>query len=259
MSKVTDSSPWLTSWTRTLNEEDALVLLGAASPGDTLASWTEEGHRVLPQPSRPRRTEMIRMVRKHLLDLTPDDRIADTRYLELIRTGHARLRLDLMWGRYLFGHPWIDRALRELVHPALEASDELLAAEDADVIDEASWETFVARQLKPGTGPAAVRKSRSQVIRGLGHLGVVVHDAEAGCHRARHAEPEKLAFGWLVARELEVTGEMSEHRAARTSKAARLYATTPAYAEQCLAESVDAGLLKRGHLVGQAQLYPGER
>src|SRR5690606_417207 len=56
------------TWTRTLNDEDAALLLDLAWPGMSLDTWQEQGHAVLPQPSLPRRREQLRLVREELLD-----------------------------------------------------------------------------------------------------------------------------------------------------------------------------------------------
>ena len=253
----------LTSWTRTLNEDDALLLLEAAQPGERLDDWVERAHALLPQPSRPRRTETIRMVRRSLLDLTSDAAdpcVADTRYLQLIRQGAARLRLDLLYGRYLFENAWIDRALTELIHPALANSEEPLAPDDVAVISDEAWAGFVARHLKPGTGRSSITKTRSHLVTNLTRLGVLRVESVPGQEtRAQRGEPARLAFGWLVGHEIRThrLGEIAEHVAAARSQAARLFAPSAAYAEQSLAESIDAGLLRQGHLVGQARIYEG--
>ena len=62
-----DEGP-LPTWTRTLNEDDARELLDAATPGLPVADWRELSHRILPQASRARRQELVRLVEQHLLD-----------------------------------------------------------------------------------------------------------------------------------------------------------------------------------------------
>ena len=42
----------LTSWTRTLNEEEAAFLLDEARPGERTVPWAERAHRSLPHGSR---------------------------------------------------------------------------------------------------------------------------------------------------------------------------------------------------------------
>ena len=53
--------PRIGSWTRTLNEDDAIPLLLEATPGTTLAAWEARGHDNLPQASRARRRETLRI------------------------------------------------------------------------------------------------------------------------------------------------------------------------------------------------------
>lgn len=252
-----DLSP-LTSWTRTLNEEDALDLLERTEPGEPIEAWTERADDSLPQGSPERRGEIIRMTRRHLLDVE-DGRVADTRYLRLIREGNAQTRLHLLYGRYLYENAWIDRALTELIHPAIQAHEAPLGPEEADLVRPEAWEAFIARHIKPGSGSTSVKKTLTVLMRNLSRLGVVQINAERETRVAR-GEPSRLAFGWLVNYELRARrlGEMALHLAAKQTRAAHLFAPTPAYAEQCLIESIDAGLLKEGHLVGQARIYEGD-
>ena len=62
-----DAQP-VPTWTRTLNEEDALVLVDAAHAGTSVDDWAELADRLLPQASPARRRELIRIVRDELLD-----------------------------------------------------------------------------------------------------------------------------------------------------------------------------------------------
>ncbi|MFN3200717.1 MAG: hypothetical protein ACE366_20125 [Bradymonadia bacterium] len=251
----------LTSWTRTLNEEDALMLLEQSEPGESLEAWHERGHEILPQSSHARRRETLRMVQGALLDVQGEGDsavVADSAYLRMMRTGRPRLRLDLLYGRYLFEKSWILRALEELIHPGLEAAEAPLAEPDAGHITEEHWALWIDQHIKAGTGPTSVKKTRSYLIKNLSLLGVL--RAEEGHTRVKRGEPARLAFGWVVAHEMATRhlGEMSEYAAAEKSRAAHLFATTPAYAEQCIEDAVMQGLLRREHLVGQARVTVGQ-
>ena len=249
----------LTSWTRTLNEEDAERLLDAASPGLSLDAWTDAAHQLLPQPGRDRRTELVRLVREQLLDLA-DDHIADSAFLRLFHDGSPGRRAALLHGRRLLDNPWIERALADLVYPALAAADEPLAPRDADLVPDPAWDTFVAAHVRPGTGPEATRKTRSEVMRNLARLGVLdVTGNTTREARARHGQPDGVAFSWLLAHELvrSSRAEADLRWAVHHARAPRLYATTAAYAQRCIDEGVAAGLLRRGFLAGQPRLHPG--
>lgn len=58
----------LTSWTRTLNVEDALTLVDSAYAGTSVEEWAERSDLTLPQASPARRRELIRIVRDELLE-----------------------------------------------------------------------------------------------------------------------------------------------------------------------------------------------
>jgi len=244
----------LTSWTRTLNEEDALALLLDARPGEPLAAWAERAHDLLPQPGRDRRNETIRMVRAALLD-HEGDHIRDSAYLRLLRQGTAAQQRDLLFGRSFFENPWILRACEQLIHPALALAERPLPPHDARLISSDVWQGFLTSHLKPDTGAQSIPKTRAQIQRGLSRLGVL----DLTTFSAQRAEPTRLAFGWLVAWELIQTrqAEIPLAQATRRSRAALLFAPQPAWAEQCLLASVDAGLLRLTHLVGEARLHPG--
>src|SRR5690606_16514151 len=92
-----EATEFLTSWTRTLNEEDALTLLDSAHPGARVEEWVELGHQLLPQASLARRRELIRIVREELLD-TRDGVIDASAWLRLLQGGSPHRRLGLLYG-----------------------------------------------------------------------------------------------------------------------------------------------------------------
>ena len=251
----------LQTWTRTLNEDDALRLLDEAEPGLTLGEWSERGHERLPQAGRDRRTELIRLVRDRLIDWNPDQTVADTRWLALARSAPPGARLDLLHGRYLFDHPWILRAHAELITPHLAASEAALADRDADLIPHATWAAFVAATAADGTGPTALEKTRSVLLRNLERLGVIRREGPRSEHaRVVRGLPAPVAFGWLVAYELRVHGmsEATVRWATRSSRAALLFRPEEPYADRCLDGAITAGLLRRSFIAGEARVLLGE-
>lgn len=249
----------LVSWTRTLNEEDAIALLLAAHPGQALASWKTHGHESLPQAKRGRRLETLRIVRESLLDLDGEV-IADTAWLRLFRDGSPERRHNLLYGRYCSRRPWILRAVDELILPALARADEPLAPEDADVIPNEVWEDFFDRNLRETTPAQAAQKTRWHVPKNLARLGVLTIEGRPGTTRVCHGEPDPIAFGWLVAHELRLEGraEALVSWAATASVAARIFAARRAYAEHCVEIAVSAGLLTPGCLAGIPRLVVTE-
>lgn len=251
---------WLTSWTRTLNEPEAGILLDAAVPGDQVDAWAARGEEVLPQASRDRRRELLRIVRDELLDLA-DGRIVDTAFLRLFRGGSPHRRKGLLWGRLLARRPLVEPALHALIVPALAASDVPLAPLDSDRIDAAAWDTWLRSILRPGIPPEALRKTRTTLQGGLAAVGVLQIEGNAiRITRVTHAEPDPLAWAWTLADELaRGGGETDEARALRDSFAARLFGTRREYGMACLEAGISAGLLRRSYLAGIPRLLLGER
>jgi hypothetical protein len=253
----TEASESLTSWTRTLNEEDALTLLDNAHGGMSVADWADLADRLLPQASAARRRELIRMVREELLDVRNDAVVASA-WLRLFQDGNPHRRLGLLYGRLWRNRPLVQRALDELVHPALERADRPLAQYDADLIDADTWDRFVRQSLRPDVPPEAFAKSRSTVQGALRVVGVLeISGSHARTCRVRRGRPDPLAFAWVVARELLDRHEASEPWATRESFAARLFAPSSDYAATCIDAGVVAGLLRRSHLMAQTRLSAG--
>lgn len=248
----------LGSWTRTLNEEDAITLLLDTVPGESLSGWQARAHADLPQANRARRNDTIRIVRESLLDLR-DDTILRSTWLRLFHEGNPHRRRNLLYGRLHARRPWIVRAVDQLVLPHLSRADEPLAPHDADLVTPDEWAAFFAANLDPRTPSEATKKTRSIVPRNLANLGALSISASTTREtRVRHTEPDPSAFGWLLWHELTTEGrtEAPESWAVTDSLAARLFATRRAYAERCVENAVASGLLTRGYLAGMSRLHP---
>ncbi len=250
----------LTSWTRTLNEDDAQTLLDAARPGLEIEAWRELGHAVLPQPSRARRNDQLRLVRDRLLD--HDDRVIQpSRFLDLFQQGSPLRRATLLHGRYLWHQPLVHRALDNLLVPAIERADRPLAPHDAAVIPSEDWDRALRAWLRSDIPVEALRKTRTTLQKALASAGVLAIEGNTTrTTTARHGRPDPLGFAWLLAYQLHVQGldEVDEPWAHRESFAARLFAPDVGYAATCIQAGIDAGLLRQGHLMGRARLHGGE-
>ncbi len=249
----------LPTWTRTLNEEDAKELLDAASPGLPLVEWRELSHSILPQASRPRRQELVRIVERDLLDHDGEN-IRDTVFLDLFQQGSPHERSTLLFGRLLPRRPLVSLALDHLVHPALERADEPLADYDAAVIPEEGWGQLLRAALPPDTGETAFTKTRQTLQRFLAGAGVLKIEGNTTRRiTAQHARPAPVAFGWLIAHELRLTAKAETPLpwALRESFAARLFAPELPYARTCIDTAVSEGVLQRGYLLGETRLHPG--
>lgn len=257
MGVAVETTDALTSWTRTLNEDDALTLLDAAHPGSSVEAWAELGDLILPQASPARRRELIRIVRDELLD-SRDGVIVDSAWLRLFQGGSPHRRLGLLYGRLWRNRPLVLRALEALVHPALAVAERPLAPRDADVISAQDWDRFLRETLRPDVPHEAFVKTRSTLQGALRDVGVLeISGGRARTLRVRHGRPDPLAFAWVLARELLDRGELAEAWAGRRAFAARLFAPKPDYAAICIDAGVNAGLLRRGHLMGLSQIELG--
>jgi hypothetical protein len=256
---VTEGDGPLTSWTRTLNEDDACVLLDLARPGLTLDDWTEQGHRLLPQAGLARRREQIRIVQRDLLD-HDGEAVIDSAFLRLFQDGAHHRRRTLLLGRLLRQRPFVDVALDDLIHPALAEADRPLAPEDADLVPAAAWTSFLLRHLRPGIPDEALRKTRTTVQGALRDVGVLeITGNTSRTTRVRHGRPDPLGFAWLLARELvdSALSEVDQSWALHRSFAARLFATEAGYAASCIDAGMHEGLLRSGHLMGRPLVHPG--
>lgn len=254
-----DTEP-LTSWTRTLNEDDAWRLLDVARPGLALDDWATLGHDLLPQSSQARRQELVRIVRDELLD-HDGAAIVDSTYLRLFQGSSPHRKKGLLFGRLLGRRPLVGRALETLIHPALTRLGRPLPPPDADLVDPEAWDSFLRAALKPGTPAEAFKKTRTTLQAALRDAGVLTLTAERPrITRAQHGRPDPLAFGWVLAHEMYTRGlgEAPETWALTTAFAARLFAPRPDYAAACLDGAVREGLLTRGHLMGHTRLHLGE-
>jgi hypothetical protein len=257
MGLATEGTEPLTSWTRTLNEEDALTLIDAALPGTPVEEWAALADRILPQASSARRRELIRIVREELLD-SRDGTIVGSAWLRLFQEGSPHRRRGLLYGRLWQSRPLVLRALDELVHPALERVDRPLAPHDADLIEGEAWDRFLHACLRPPIRHEAFVKTRSTLQGALRDVGVLeITGNRERTLRVRHGRPDPQAFAWVVGRELLERGEESETWAAHASFAARLFAPKADYAATCVDAGVSAGLLRRGYLMGQTRLQLG--
>lgn len=248
----------LTSWTRTLNVEDALALVDSAQPGMTVGVWEDVAHGILPQASLARRRELVRIVRDELLDVHIGT-IRSSAWLRLFHEGSPHRRTGLLLGRLWRNRPLVHRALDELVRPALDVTDRPLAPHDADLIEGSTWDSFLRRTLHADVPQVAFTKTRSTLQAALRDTGVLlVAGNTRRTTRVTRGRPDALAFSWTLAVDLwERGGEATEQWACRESFAGRLFAPKLDYATSCIEAGITAGLLRKGHLMGVARYHAG--
>lgn len=244
-------------WTRTLNEEDAMNLLDTLTPGESFEAFRRRALADLPQASRARRVETIRLVGERLLDAV-DGTVSPSDYLRLFVGAAPPRRAALLWSRFTFTMPLVSDVLKVLLEPALERAERPLAPTDAAVLTQADWDAALHTLLRPGAPPSVVDKTRSTLQSVLSRCGVLVLEgARARTARVRRSEPDALAFSWLVAHELRSGPhfEVSERAAVTTSYAARLFLPTADHAAACLEAGVRDGVLERSYLMGSARFH----
>lgn len=228
------------SWTRTLNLDDAHTLLSLADKGRTITSWTAACHEALPDLSPPRRRELIRILRDQYLEVTKDQKIADSLFLRFYGRAPAMAQLDLVDVQWALSHPLTLLAAERLVAPALAKGTSKLPLADV--------EAFVAQHLVTESAES-LRKTRTVLLGAMEGVGTLVTRG-TGQHRSlapSRGEPHPIAFAYLLRRELEerkIDG-MFVAEAVESSLPVRLTQCTEAHAAACLDEAATRGLLVR--------------
>lgn len=242
----------LPSWTTTLNEPEAMLLLDLAHPGLALDAWRIAAHDALPQAAPLRRRVLVRLAQNLLLD--HDGRaIVSSRFLQLFQAGGPRQRHDLVCGRAYLLNPWLVPAAQTLVLPRLAEAEQPLARRGADRLAPRQVADFVHARGAPGLSPSTRARTASAVLGALVDLGAVVRGATSrdDC-TVRRATPDPLAFGWLVAWQLRAAGrtEATDDWAVHHSAAALGFAVAPDHGRYCLETAIRAGLFERSYLAG---------
>ena len=256
MSTADETTTGLVPWVRTLSAEDTAALLDVARPGQTLDEWMQAAEDELHQAVPDYRKILLATTRRLILD-HDGEHIVDSRFLRLFQQGSPRRRTDLFYARYGLAHPWTSTALREVVLPELLEAERPLAPHDAGWIPTEQWGTFVDQQIDPSRGASSRRKTRSCVVGILTNLGCLEpRDKNRGPTRVRRGNPDPLAFGWVLERQLQAEGrvEAMDDWACTQSEAARLWALTPDVAARCLEACVAQGLLERSYLAGMPRI-----
>ncbi|GDX78548.1 hypothetical protein LBMAG42_03590 [Deltaproteobacteria bacterium] len=250
---------WLPSWTRTLNEPEALTLLELAVPGRPLAEWIVEGHAAIPQGSLARRRELVGIVRDELLDWQ-DGAVKNTAFLQLFHGGSASRRRGLVRARLLSQRPLILPALTTLVRPALLRSEAPLAPADAGLIPASEWDRWLRSVLRPGLPEEAFKKTRSTLHTALAMAGcITIIGQKTRLTRATRGAPDSVALAWALADQLRRgAGECDEAWAVAHSFPALLFAPRAGEAGQAVEVGIAHGILRRSFLAGRARLLAGE-
>ena len=134
--------------TKSIDVDEALMLIGLTREFDSVAAWQEECLYRLPQASRQRRQEIVRAVRRKFLQ-TESDRFLTTPLVTLLvaPTLDARLKRDLLFAQYLRATPLVWEAIQQVVLPRAESGTQPLAKAEDNEISLEDWEAFLEARL----------------------------------------------------------------------------------------------------------------
>lgn len=225
------------SWTRTLNFDDAHTLLALTRPGVSIDEWMAVCRPQLDHLSSDRQREVLRLLRDGFLELE-SGRIRDGLFLRFYSDAPASAQLDLVHVQWALTHPISLIIVDELVAPALGLGEHEIGLVEVEDVVRRHLETRSAE---------SIRKTRTVLLNALDGVGALITRG-TGQHRSIRASrglPHPLAFGYLVARELEereATG-MMRSEALESSLPVRLTQCTREHAERCLEWNLQAGVL----------------
>ena len=226
------------SWTRTLNLDDAHTLLAVATPGLSLAEWTQRCHTSLPNLSIARRRELIRLLRDGFLEWTDDDTIAPGLFLQFYATASATAQIDIVNVQWALSHPITLVGVERLVQPTLESGQTDIPLKDVEKLVASNLHTRSAESL---------RKTRTVLLGAMEGIGTLVTRG-TGQHRqlsAARGRPHPLTFAYLVHRDLQERGldAMMAPEVPESSLGVRLSQCTFSHARFCMEWALENKLL----------------
>jgi hypothetical protein len=229
----------LTTWTRTLNLDDAHVLLALAVPGTDYDDWVRACYEALPELSEARARELVRLVRDGFLDARDEGPLPDSLFLACYQDAPAAAQIDLVAVQWALSHPLTLVATEELVAPRLVSGKSALSLDDIDAA--------VARQVASESAES-LRKTRTVLVGAMEEVGTL-ETRGTGQHRSLRASrgaPHPLAFAYLLRRELQERGAdgMMVAEAIEGSLPIRLTQCTLEHAMHCLDAAAAAGALR---------------
>ena len=238
---VVDMALPLRSWTRNVPFSEGVELLCLAEGGMTTTAWRERADEVLPHSDPAYRQTLVRLVVRMFLDLDEDgETILETPFLRLLRDGSEKRRKDLFFARYALAHPWCLLAARRLILPRI------LREGDSAEVSLPEWDAFVSTYIESSASEASRRKTRSTVIGVFHQLGVLDRTGRSTSPtRLQRAQPDPLAFGWVLGDQLasQLMAEASREWCASESDGAQLFALGPDVGATLMDSVVESGEL----------------
>jgi hypothetical protein len=228
------------TWTRTLNVDDAHVLLALAEPGLPVDAWAARAHAALARLDLARKAEIVRLVRDDLLGLDAGaERIAAGTLLRAYRAAPAAAQVGLVSAWWALSHPLTLHATDGVVAPALAARRSSIPLEVLD--------SLVARSIASDSGES-IRKTRTTLTGALEDVGAIVTRG-TGRYRSiatARGRPHPLVFAALVTRDVEERGAGGLHLDDLPRwLPVRLTLCDEDHARECVAAAVGAGVLRR--------------
>ncbi len=244
---VIDMALPLRSWTRNVPHPEGVELLCLAEGGMSTNEWRERADAHLPHTDPNYRQTLLRLILRMFLDVE-DETIVETPYLRLLRSSDEKRSSDLFFARYALAHPWCLLAARRLILPRIQR----VGAQAEVSLTE--WDAFVSTYIEDSASEASRRKTRSTVIGVFQQLGVLERTGKSTAPtQLRRAEPDALAFGWVVADQLagQLIGQATRQWCVTESDAAQLFAIEPEVGEALLRSAVHHGELRAIRIDGE--------
>jgi len=197
--------------TKSIDIEQTSMLLNLAHELGSVAAFKEEGLARLPQTSRVRRQEVVRLTLRKFL-VTQEDRIVVTPFLRAMVAPKVAptLKLALLYVQYLRSTPLAWEAVAEVVLPWVEEVNSSPVQRDGREISIEHWNTFLERKLRSYT-KTTFSRTRGHLTAHLTKFGVleaeqVEGNAIAKRFYARFTEPDPKAFLFGLAMEFDDHG-----------------------------------------------------
>jgi hypothetical protein len=236
--------------TKSVDIDEALMLIDLTRDYESVAAWQEEALFRLPQASRQRRQEIVRSVRRKFLR-TEDDRFVSTPLLTLLtaQTLDGRLKRDLLLAQYLRTTPLVWEAIQQVVLPRAEAGARPLAKAEDGETPQSEWDALLESRLRQYTNTTFSR-TRQHITAHLTKFGLLEARNVPGGRIAKRFfahfyEPDPRAFWFSLAIEFAGQGWTSRSLDYITGQSwTRIaYCTKAAYARFVMEEAERAALV----------------
>lgn len=201
------------SWTRTLNLDDAHIMLRLAVPGTTRRDWEISATSMLVDADRDkplteaRLNDLLRIIRVSFLSWEGTGRdavITENLFLRMYHSDHATPSfqeelVDIQWALY----SEVARvAITNIIIPHLDVGD--------GEVDLATVDAF-CHDTVDTDAPDSLRKTRTVLIKALERAGVMRTSGTGRYRRlwAQRGEPHPMTFAYLLLLGMEEKGQES--------------------------------------------------